>query len=213
MNRFSATVLAALTAAALGAADGVDGLRRENRRLREQVIRLEQELAALRLWLGSVSLSPEVGHPAREKRALQALAEFSRRGGQLIVAAGTAGEEFRKLLDEVSLGPARKARLQLRLDALDEAARKFAALRTSGADQVGSCQVLAVDRTLRAVVLSAGSGGGVMPGMVFHASGDPMLRLRVIAVRYDGALAEPMEGTSLDRIVPGSRFSALNVKK
>ena len=46
-----------------------------------------------------------------------------------------------------------------------------------------------------------------------HASGDPALRLRVIAVRYEGALAEPVDGTSLDRIVPGAKFSALSVKK
>ena len=201
-----------VTAAVAAAGDDAAALRAENGRLREQVTRMEKELAALRMWLGGASLGPDAGFSVRERRALLTIDEFARRGNKLTVEAVSSCEEFRKLLDELALGPARKAQLRLRLDALDDAARRFAALSVPTQDTVRSCQVLAVDRELRTAVISAGSGSGVMPGMVFHAESVPELRLRVIAVQYEGALVEPVSG-ALDRLVPGMRLSALTVKK
>ena len=212
MRKLGGALLALLVTASAAAGDDAAALRAENGRLRERVLQMEKELAALRLWLGGASLGPDAALSVRERRALLTIDEFSKRGNRLTVEAVSSAEEFRKLLDELALGPARKAQLRLRLDALDDAARKFAALSVPAQDGVRSCQVLAVNRELQTAVISAGSGSGVMPGMVFHAESIPELRLRVIAVQYEGALVEPVSGT-LDRAVPGMRLSALTVKK
>ena len=117
----------------LCAQDEVTRLRSENRQLRENNIRLEQELAAVKLWLSGVA-QDQLNRDAaeRERRVLLALKEFSRRGNKLVIDAVTAGEEFRRLLSGVPLGPARKAQLQLLIDALDDSARKFSALSIPG---------------------------------------------------------------------------------
>jgi hypothetical protein len=194
------------------AQDELSRLRRENRHLREQNIRLEKQLADIRLWLGGVTLdSQDAAAAARERRALLALKEFSRRGNKLAVDAVTAGDEFRKLLPGIPLGPARQAQLQLLLDALDESARKFSALSIPGTETVRSCRVLAVNRELQAAVISIGSGAGVMPGMIFHAVGNPDLQLQVNSVRFEGALVCIIRG-DFAQIVPGMELSAVNRK-
>ncbi|MCI5778208.1 MAG: hypothetical protein MR051_00055 [Lentisphaeria bacterium] len=205
----SALLLAMLP---LRAEDEAAALRRENRELRERLIRMERELAAVRIWLGDAGSGAAAGNADGERRALLAVREFSRRGNRMAAEAAAAGEEFRALLGELALGPARKARLQLRLDALDDAARKFSALSIPGADTVGSCRVLAVSRELQVAVVSAGSGSGVAPGMIFHPVSAPEVRLRVIGVRFDGALVEPIAG-KLDAVVPGTQLSALTVRE
>ncbi|MBR2345651.1 MAG: hypothetical protein IKA71_07720 [Lentisphaeria bacterium] len=196
----------------LCAQDEVTRLRSENRQLRENNIRLEQELAAVKLWLSGVA-QDQLNRDAaeRERRVLLALKEFSRRGNKLVIDAVTAGEEFRRLLSGVPLGPARKAQLQLLIDALDDSARKFSALSIPGTETVESCRVLAVNRELQVAVISVGSGAGVMPGMVFHAVKDPEVRLQVNLVRHEGALAYLLEG-DFTKVVPGMELSALRRK-
>ena len=201
-----------LVSGTLRAEDELARLRRENRQLRDQVIKLEQRLAGLRQWLGHTTLDREdVKHSTRESRLLFSLKEFSRRGNILVMAAASTGDEFRKLLADMPLGPARKAQLQLRIEELERAARSFSALSFPGHDTIRNCRVLAFDPELQVVVISAGTGNGVMPGMVFHRADDPKLKLRVIATRFDGSLAEVISGSAND-FLPGSQLSAVIVR-
>ena len=205
-----ATVI--MSACALRAEDEISRLRRENRQLREQVIKLEQRLAGLRQWLGHTTLDREdVKHSSRESRLLFSLKEFSRRGNILAMAAADTGDEFKKLLADMPLGPARKAQLQLRIEELERAAGSFSALSFPGSNTVNRCRVLAFDPQLQAVVISAGAGNGVMPGMLFHRTDKPDLKLRVIATRFDGSLAEVVSGEAND-FLPGTPLSAVTVK-
>lgn len=201
-----------LIAVTLHADTELDRLRRENRQLREQVIKLEQRLAGLRQWLGHTTLDrEEVKHSSRESRLLFSLKEFSRRGNILAMASAGTAEEFRKLLTDMPLGPARKAQLLLRIEEMERAAGSFSALSMPGNDSVNRCRVLAFDQELQVVVISAGSGNGVMPGMIFHRTDKPDLKLRVIATRFDGSLAEVISGTA-NEFLPGTPLSAVLIK-
>lgn len=192
---------------------GSDDLQQENRRLRTRIIQLESEVGAIRQWLGSTAVDPsDVSAGAKEKRALLALKEFSRRGNALALEAVAVAEQFRRIISELTAGPARKAQLQLQADALEDAARKFSALSIPSGDNIHSCRVLAVSRELDVAVLSAGSNEGVVPGMVFHPVRNNGVELRVIAVRYEGALAEITRGTDTD-VVPGMSVTAVSGKK
>ena len=191
MSAKTGIISAVLSVLPLLLCGGSDRLQQENQQLRSRIIALESELAAIRQWLGGMTVDPlDISAGAREKRALLALKEFSRRGNALVLESAAVADEFRQVIAALPAGPARKAQLQLQIDALENAARKFSALSIPGNDTIRSCRVLAVNRELRVAVISAGSSEGVVPGMVFHPSGRENIRLRVISVRYEGALAE-----------------------
>jgi hypothetical protein len=50
-----------------------------------------------------------------------------------------------------------------------------------------------------------------MPGMIFHAVGNPDLQLQVNSVRFEGALVCIIRG-DFAQIVPGMELSAVNRK-
>ena len=140
---------------------------------------------------------------------LLVLEELARRGNGLSMAALTVSDECRKLLQEMPLGPARKAQVELRLDELEKAAWIFAGLAIPGNSDVGNCRVLAVDRDLNVAVISAGAGAGVFPGMVFTAKQNGQLKLRVLATRFEGAVAEIISGKPHE-FRPGLEMTALH---
>lgn len=188
-------------------------LLRENQQLRKKLLAQEKELANYRIWLASLGVDYRKNSVSeREKHLLYTLEEVSRRGNLLSMAALTVSDECRKLLIELPLGPARKAQIKLRLDELDRAAGKFAGLTIPGDAQAGSCRILAVNNDLQVVVLSAGAGAGVFPGMIFHVKNNPQLKFRVTGTRFEGALAEITEG-NLQDVVPGMEVSAFQKVK
>ena len=190
-----------------------DRLRRENRELRKKLLAGEREIANYRIWLASLGIDYRKSSVQdREKRLLHTLEELAKRGNALSMAALTVSDECRKLISELPLGPARKTRIELRLDELERAAGALAGLTIPDDAQAGSCRVLAVDNTLQAVVLSAGAGAGVFPGMVFHAKNRPELKFRVIGARFEGSVAELIEGKWQD-VVPGMEMSAFQKVK
>ena len=77
---------------------------------------------------------------------------------------------------------------------------------------IKKCRILAVNRELDIIVLSAGTNSGIAPGMVFYADNDSGIRLRVIGVRVEGAAAELLSGEWKD-VIPGMSVSALKVEK
>ncbi|MBQ4329236.1 MAG: hypothetical protein IJC27_05875 [Lentisphaeria bacterium] len=190
-----------------------DRLRRENRELRKKLLAGENEIKNYRIWLASLGIDfrkSDAGE--REKRLLYILEELAKRGNILSMSALTVSDECRKLLAELPVGPAKKTRIELRLDELERAAAALAGLTIPNDAQAGSCRILAVDNGLQAVVLSAGAGAGVFPGMVFHAKSKPELKFRVIGARFEGSVAELAEGNWQD-VVPGMEMSAFQKVK
>lgn len=183
---------------------------RENRNLREKLLAVEKELAEYRVWLAGLGIDHQkITVPDREKRLLHILNELMQRGNSLSVAAHSVRDECRRLLTELPLGPVRKAQVELRLDELDRAAGTFAAITVPGDAGAGNCRVLAIEKNLKVVVLSAGFGSGVFPGMIFTAKRKKTLKLRVISVRFEGSLAELVSG-DWQELVPGMEMSALH---
>ena len=190
-----------------------DRLIRENRELRKKLLEKDRELADYRIWIASLGIDFRKNSVSdREKRAAYILDELAKRGNVLSMAALTVSDECRRLLRELPLGPARKAQVELRLDELERAAGSFAGLTIPGNDNAASCRVLAINSELQVAVLSAGTGAGVFPGMIFHAKNKPALQLRVIGTRFEGSVAELSSGSWAD-LVPGMEMSALKQVK
>jgi hypothetical protein len=183
-------------------------LQLENRELRDKLVKLENELADYRLWLGKMTVDHRSSAGADDKRLLLVMKELSKRGNNLSLAALMIGDECKKLLQELPVGPARKAQVELRLDELDKAAGAFAGLTVPSDASVSNCRVLAVNHELKVAVISAGGLSGVFPGMVFRAKNNPSLRVMVIGVRLEGAVVEPVSGDWRE-LVPGTELSAL----
>ncbi len=213
MKRFLTTLLL-IIAGVLAHADTPEAelvrLRRENRELREKLLQSERELTGYRQWLAGLTLDhTRMELSDRERRTLLVLEELVRRGNVMSMKALSVRDECRRLMAEMPLGPARKAQVELRLDELERAAMQFAALAIPGNSDISSCRVLAASRELKVVVISAGAGAGVFPGMVFHAKENPELRLRVIGTKFDGAVAEIVSG-EIHQFTPGLEMSALH---
>ena len=185
----------------------------EIERLRAELAKVQSRCTKLDLWLAGVADTGEVT-PAerREELLLIRLSEFSRQGSELALGTVAFCDEIRKLLAEIPLGAARRARLSLRIDELESAARTFvAAAENALHDPIAAlknCRVLAVDRKLEVAVLSVGALDGVAPGIIFrNAAGT--LKLRVVAVRRRVAAAVSAEGNLSDLAV-GVELSALD---
>ena len=203
LKRFLTTLLL-IIAGVLAHADTPEAelvrLRRENRELREKLLQSERELTGYRQWLAGLTLDhTRMELSDRERRTLLVLEELVRRGNVMSMKALSVRDECRRLMAEMPLGPARKAQVELRLDAL----------AIPGNSDISSCRVLAASRELKVVVISAGAGAGVFPGMVFHAKENPELRLRVIGTKFDGAVAEIVSG-EIHQFTPGLEMSALH---
>ncbi|MBE6357641.1 MAG: hypothetical protein E7057_00150 [Lentisphaerae bacterium] len=170
-------------------------LERENRELKEKLLRTERELDGFRMWLGNIAFDhTRMIVSDRERQVLLVMEELARRGNGLSMAALAVSDECRKLLSELPLGPARKAQVELRLGELEKAAMNFAGLTIPDNSDAGSCRVLAVNRDLKVAVISAGSNRGVFPGMIFSSKQNPSLKLRVIGTRLEGSVAEIISG-------------------
>ncbi len=192
--------------------DELSRLRRDNSDLRNKVISMEKELYLYRQYLSGIAVDRNnMNDKNREQRALNALDELSKRGNLLVLSAAAVAEEVKSYWNLIEIDPVKKARLQLHLDELEKAVFRFTALSIPGDDSIKKCRVLAVNRELDMVVLSAGANSGVAPGMVFYASGDSNIRLKIIGVRLEGAAAELISGEWKD-IVPGMSVSALKVE-
>lgn len=186
---------------------------RENRELREKLLQAEKELAEYRMYFANLSVDHlKKNNSEREQRAFYLLDELIKRGNALSISALAVGGECRKLLNDFPLGPARKAQIELRIEELERSAGLFAGLSLPDNSSVGSCRILAVERNLKVIVLSAGAGAGIFPGMVFTAKKDPLLKFKVIGTRVEGAVAEIISG-DINNIVPGIEVSALQQRK
>lgn len=188
-------------------------LRRDNSELRTEIIAMEKELSFYRQWLAGIAVDHgNMSASGRERRALNALDELSRRGNVLTLAAAAVNDEIKQVWNFIDIDPVKKARLQLRIDELEKAVFRFTALSIPGDDSIKKCRILAVNRELDIIVLSAGTNSGIAPGMVFYADNDSGIRLRVIGVRVEGAAAELLSGEWKD-VIPGMSVSALKVEK
>ncbi|MBE6356444.1 MAG: hypothetical protein E7058_04945 [Lentisphaerae bacterium] len=187
-------------------------LEKENRELRQKLLETERKLENYQVWLSSAGFDHNtIKVPDREKQLLRVMEEITRRGNMLSMSSLAVSDECRRLLKEMPLGPVRKAQIELRLDELEHAAGRFAGLAIPGNSDAAACRVLAVNSNLKAVVISAGAGNGIFPGMIFHAKNNSNLRIRVVSVLFEGALAEVING-NISSFAPGMEMSALTRK-
>ena len=196
-------------------ADGgseVEKLRRENAELKKQLL-IERARARDRaLFLAAVADEGEfTSSKEREARLLTRLAQLCRDGEKLVAKSKELADEMRKLLREIPLDAAAKARCKLVIDELERVAGSFAlSLDDPAADPAEafrSCRVLEVNRELKLVLLDIGHRQGAFVGLLLRGGPDKKLVLRLEDVRAGVAAATVLEG-ELGQIVPGMEFSA-----
>ena len=79
-------------------------LERENRELKEKLLRTERELDGFRMWLGNIAFDhTRMVVSDRERQVLLVMEELARRGNGLSMAALAVSDECRKLLSELPL--------------------------------------------------------------------------------------------------------------
>ena len=195
-----------------GAATDEALLRQENKELREKLLRQEEELKQLKLWMAkAASAGAELNSSEREEYALRMMNEMMSRGKDLAMLADNVSTQLRRSLETLPLEPAQRVRLVLRLDELDTAVRKYVSFVT-GSGKTKECRVIAFDRNLGVAVLSAGIEQGFAPGMVFRpAARASDLRFRIISVRPGVAAAELIKGSWSD-VISGMTVTAFSAE-
>lgn len=199
-----------------------DRLRLENRRLRLELDRLRKELTTrdkeilqFRLWAAGVTDAGKLADVSeREMRQAAILKEFVKRSSRLAVESSDILRTFRGLVKEFPIGPARQARLLLQMEDLERAAMGVVSITGAAENEKDpgafrNARIVAVNRELETVVLSAGAVHGVFPGLIYQCERDPSLRLRVISVRPWVSAAAPVSGTAA-ALTPGMPFTPLS---
>lgn len=215
MKKFPTLILGLLLGAqaAFGAEPGeVERLRRENAELREMLLKERTRARDQALFLASVAdLGEFSSSKDREARLLTRLSVLCRDGEKLAVKSAEAVAEMRKLLRELPVDTARRARLQLLLDDLERQAGVFAALvedpQRDPAEAFRECRVLAVNRELGIVLVDIGFRQGAFVGLVLRSGGDRKIEIRLEDVRSGVSAAAVMRGELRD-VTPGMVFNA-----
>ena len=207
---FIFTIISAVTMTAVNAAvpeAPEAALRRENARLRDELLRRSKELEDLKLYLATVTSGGAVQKSSeREKNALAALDKISHSGMDMAIKVDTALRELRAMMRVLPLSDLQQTQINLRLESMEAAVRHYILFARGG--KKDSCHVVAVERRLGIVVISAGLDQGLFPGMVFRPQqGDSPIRLRVITVKEEIAAAELIAGAWED-ITPGMSITA-----
>ena len=129
----------------------------------------------------------------------------------MAVKAAEAVTEMRKLLREIPVDTARRARLQLLLDELERQAGVLAALvgeqPRDPERAFRECRVLAVNHELKVLLVDIGFRQGAFVGLVLRGGNDRKLEIRLEDVRAGVSGAVVMRGNLRD-VVPGMVFSA-----
>ena len=188
-------------------------LQKENDRLRSKLIQRQQDLLKFRQWLAVTADAGKIMTVSqRELRLTQIMKETIRRSNRLLSQISDVERLIRDLLKDMPLSPARQARILLQLDQLEKYSLQLSAIagvyETENQQKVlEDIRLVAIDRKLETVVLSAGSVHGVFPGLLYRSKrGDGPL-LRVIAVRPWVCAAVPVSG-SVAALTPGMAFTA-----
>ena len=213
MNKVTILLYIIISALIMTAADAAvpetpeAALRRENARLRSELLQRSKELEDLKLYLATITSGGGVQKSSeREKNALAALDKLSRTGMDMALKVDTAVRELRAIVRLLKLSDLQQTQINLRLDAMEKAVSRY--LLFARGSKKESCNVLAIERTLGIVVISAGLDQGIFPGMVFRPrQGNSSIRLRVIAVKQEIAATELIAGAWED-ITPGMEVTA-----
>lgn len=196
-----------LEAAASPESDSMEALRRENARLRAELIDIRkryeiqsEELRAVRLSAAGVveTLNPTY-LSAREAELLDTLVLLRNTCRNMVLKSAAVCDLIGKSLPQMKLDAVESARLKLAADELAQWNGTLAALLTPLAPDkgFGACRILEVDRELGIVVLNVGYRHGARVNMCLTVGeGENAIPLRIVALRPYVSAAE----TSPDRI-------------
>ena len=213
MRLFAIAILTLCCAAAFAGDDAeLERLRRENAELKKQLLVERARARDQALFLAAVADEGEFStSKEREARLLTKLSQLCRDGEKLVVKSKELADEMRRLLRELPLSAAAKARCKLLIDDLERVAGSFAAsLDDPAADPANafrSCRVLEVNRELGLVLLDIGYRQGAFVGLLLRGGPEREILLRLEDVRSGVAAAAVLKG-ELGQIVPGMEFGA-----
>jgi hypothetical protein len=170
--------------------------------LRTQKEKAAQELRNIKLFMGNVVESGSFKDAkTKEEQLLRLILEMSTRGNKLALLSEEFTSNIKNLLPTLPLGQAQVARLLLKIDELNYAARNFAGMGSAAKDK--DFRILAINNNLDIVVISAGSINGFAPGMNLMVKNYD-IQLKLIAVRPQISAAIVAKG-NIKNLTPGMR--------
>ena len=177
----------------------------ERAELTEKYQEQNEQYRQLRLVLSGALASGNVRSAGeREEQLLRSLNGTAKGGGALALDTVEFCELTEPLLKDLPIGKVEQTRIRLRLETLQESARKFIVRTGSGgaSEPLEKCRILAVDRDLAIVILPVGSDQGAFIGLTYYVGKEEPVVLRVVGVRPNVAAARPVSG-SIDELAPG----------
>ena len=179
--------------------------------LRAQKEKVAQELRNIKLFIGNVVETGSFQSAKdKEEQLLRLILEMSTRGNKLALLSEDFSQYIKKLLPTLPLGQAQQARILLKIDELNYAARSFVGMGSATKDK--DFRILAINDKLDIVVISCGAIHGFAPGMNLKVK-DYDLQLKLIAVRPLISAAVILKG-NIKLLTPGMQVvENLNRKK
>jgi len=179
--------------------------RRELLEVTEKYQVQNEQFRSLRLFLSGAQASGEVRSTGeREEQLLRLCEGMAKDGRALALRAVEFCEQMDRMIQDLPIGKVEQTRIRLRLETLQESARKFIVRTGSGgaSEPLEKCRILAVDRDLAIVILPVGSDQGAFIGLTYYVGKEEPVVLRVVGVRPNVAAARPVSG-SIDELAPG----------
>lgn len=168
-------------------------LKKENESLRKELIEIlerysEQDASMERIQLsiaGALANSEKTDVSPREQELLNILEKLLRQTGSYAFKSLDFYGQLEDVLKKTQLDEVELAKIRLGMEDLVEKAKDIGAMAAPQAprQRIDRCRVLAVNKQLQLVVLSAGFAQGITNGLNWYAGKKKEIQLNVIAAR------------------------------
>lgn len=183
-------------------------LKKENDSLRKELIEIldrysEQDASMERIQLsiaGALANSEKTDISAREQELLNILEGLLKQSGAYAFKSLEFYRQLEEVLKKAQLDNVELAKIKLNMEDLAAKAKDLGAMSVSPQQKqrIDKCRILAVNKTLQTVVLSAGFAQGITNGLNWYAGKNKEIQLRVVTARPFISAAAVIKGNIED---------------
>jgi len=168
-------------------------LKKENESLRKELIEIlerysEQDASMERIQLSmaaALANSEKTDISAREQELLRIMEKLLKHSGAYAFKTIEFYRQMEEVLKKAQLDNVELAKIKLNMEDLAAGAKDLGAMSASPLQRqrIDRCRILAVNKALQAVVLSAGFAQGITNGLNWYAGKNKEIQLRVVTAR------------------------------
>lgn len=184
------------------------GLKKENESLRKELIEIlerysEQDASMERIQLsiaGALATSEKTDVSVKEQELLSVMERLLKHSGTYAFKSLEFYRQLEDVLKKAQLDSVELAKIKLAMEDLAGKAKDLGAMSTSPQQiqRVDRCRVLAINKSLQTVVLSAGFAQGITNGLNWYAGKNREIQLRVVTARPFISAAAVIKGNIND---------------